>query len=116
MTNIIIGVYELFDFSKMKNAFILIIIFLIAAVSFGQETESLITHAEYSPRKNSFYLEIAGDGALFSLNYDRLLLFKNKHSLIGRAGFGFLFNIVLVEATYALGKKTLLRTWGKLWL
>lgn len=61
-------------------------------------------------RKNSFYVEIAGNGGLFSINYDRLFFSKNKHKLYGRIGYGFLFNIGFLEANYAFGKKHCIET------
>lgn len=50
-------------------------------------------------------LEIAGNGALFSLSYDRLLFHQEEQKIYGRAGFGFLFNIVFIEGSYVYGKK-----------
>lgn len=65
--------------------------------------EGTVDNSAY--RKNSIYLEAAGNGALFSINYDRQLLARNDHTLIGRVGFGFLFNILFFEGNYLFGKR-----------
>jgi hypothetical protein len=37
-------------------------------------------------RKNSVYIEILGNGAVYSINYDRIIIQKNMTSLFLRAG------------------------------
>lgn len=54
------------------------------------------------PAKNAFFIELAGNAGLFSLNYERLYLYREKLKIGARAGFAPNFNGVYVEQVYLL--------------
>lgn len=39
--------------------------------------------------KNSVFVELLGRGDLYSINYDRIFLIKNKHAFTARIGFSY---------------------------
>ncbi|MFA5781137.1 MAG: hypothetical protein WC868_02590 [Bacteroidales bacterium] len=71
---------------------------------------------------NSFYIELLGNAPLYSLNYERIFINKNKFYLSGRIGIGYFFskldpgssNIVvtpvLINVGYQLRKKFFIET------
>lgn len=75
--------------------------FLIQGLLVAQEI-----HTEESSlknvRKNSFYFETLGNGAYYSINYDRILPIKDKVALFGRIG-GTIFSEANTHDSLLLG-------------
>jgi len=69
----------------MKNLFQ--IFFFIPMFCFAQETNLENTAMEKKPGKNTVYFELLGNAGLYSMNYERMIIAKNKWSLWGRAGY-----------------------------
>lgn len=57
--------------------------------SFTQEDYTLKPPRDYekNPAKNSAYVELGGNGGLYSLNFERIYLYKNNLKLSARFGF-----------------------------
>jgi hypothetical protein len=70
----------------------LFLIFFLSAISTYSNCQSLAT--PYDSNKNhavdSYYFELAGNGFMYSVNYDRLLVEKEKYKISGRIGFTYL--------------------------
>ena len=45
--------------------------------------------------KNTFFIEGLGNGFWYSVNYDRILLYKNNTKITGRLGVSFLYKSIL---------------------
>jgi len=58
---------------------------MFCAFTRAQDTGKSIRNKE-TPRKNSLYLEILGNGAVYSFNYDRLFPIKKPLALVIRVG------------------------------
>lgn len=54
------------------------------------------------PAKNAAFIELAGNAGLFSLNYERLYLYRETFRMGARAGLAPNFNGVYVEQVYLL--------------
>ncbi len=57
---------------------------------------------EKDPAKNAFFIELAGNAGLFSLNYERLYFHREKFKMGARVGFAPNFNGIYVEQVYLL--------------
>jgi len=64
---------------------VLLINILISNFLNGQDSDIRLPQGT-TFRKNSIYLEILGNGAVWSLNYDRIIPLKNNNDLVIRAG------------------------------
>lgn len=64
-----------------KFQFLLFLVFL-CTTAFSQSSQNDVS-------RNSFYFEAFGTAILYSLNYDRLLVVKERSSLAGRIGFTY---------------------------
>lgn len=60
------------------------------------------------PAKNALFVELAGNAGFFSLNYERLYLYRNKIKMGARAGFAPSFNGIYVEQIYLLENNVIL--------
>lgn len=70
----------------MKHSKIcLLVLFVFSSALYAQDTIPDETSTVY-PRKNSFYFEVLGNAAVWSLNYDRILPIKNKFAMLLRVG------------------------------
>jgi hypothetical protein len=63
----------------MKGLLLIFLIVLVVGTVSAQEIEEPLM-------KNTIFLELAGNGGFYSLNYDRILLEKAKWKLAGRIG------------------------------
>ena len=72
--------------AKMKLAAIFFIAASVICSSVKAQVSGVLGSEDQAIRKNSVYLEILGNGAVWSLNYDRIIYTKNKTSLFLRAG------------------------------
>lgn len=66
---------------------------LVYSIAF---TFTTFSQTSISTKQNQLYLELAGDGLIYSLNYERLL--SENFSL--RAGFGITPGIIIAEGTF----------------
>jgi hypothetical protein len=71
---------------KIKFAAIFFITASFFCSSMKAQVSGVIGSEDQEVRKNSVYLEILGNGAVWSLNYDRIIYSKDKTSLFLRAG------------------------------
>lgn len=71
----------------MKVMFIFLICHLVFCFSIHAQGTHSFTSGMEELRKNSLYLEILGNGAVYSFNYDRLIpITKKKMALVLRVG------------------------------
>lgn len=70
----------------MKALFISFLFQLAFCVSIQAQSTSLITSGTKELRKNSLYLEMLGNGAVYSFNFDRLIPIKKTFALVLRVG------------------------------
>jgi hypothetical protein len=74
--------------------------------SHAQENEYALRRPPHDyakdPAKNAFFIELAGNAGLFSLNYERLYFYREKFKMGARAGFAPNFNGIYVEQVYLL--------------
>ena len=70
----------------MKALIIFLLCQLVFCVSIEAQNNNLITPGLEELRKNSIYLEIIGNGAAHSFNYDRIIPIKKKQVLVLRLG------------------------------
>jgi len=65
------------------------------------------------PKRNTIFVELLGNGGIYSLNYDRILISKEKWKLAGRAGVSYFnffddfntqFYAIPLEVSHLLGK------------
>jgi len=72
----------------------------------AQEEDYTMPHPvrdfEKQPAKNLLYIELAGNGGLYSLNYERIYLYHEKFKTGVRAGFAPNFNGIYIEQVYLL--------------
>lgn len=90
-----------FNFISMKNILVMIF-FCFTLVSFGQEKKS-----NSGIRKNAVYFELGGNGGLYSINYDRIVLSgKRTHlSLRGGLSIAHFTYLVPIEINALFGKR-----------
>jgi hypothetical protein len=55
-----------------------------------QNPNPIIESSKVHNKKNSYYLEIMGNGFLYSINYDRIIYEKEKFKISGRIGFTYM--------------------------
>jgi len=70
----------------MKALLISLLCQLVFCVSMEAQSTGFITPGLEELRKNSLYLEILGNGAVYSFNYDRLFPIKKTMALVLRVG------------------------------
>lgn len=70
----------------MKVLLFIAFIFLVPEMELAAQTISDSDTSEFSIRKNSIYFEGAGNGLLWSINYDRIIPIKNQFALFVRIG------------------------------
>lgn len=68
--------------------------FLLFFLTWGAVAQEQSTAKTYKP--NAVYLELLGNGILYSINYDRLLTTHRNLKISGRVGFSY-FNIDLFD-------------------
>jgi len=65
------------------------------------------------PKRNTIFVELLGNGGIYSLNFDRILISKEKWKLAGRVGFTYhnffddlnsQFYGIPLEVSYLLGR------------
>ena len=83
------------------------VLFFQSSISFSQIQDPdyvLENPRDYTkfPARNANYIELLGNGGLYSLNYDRIFIYKEKFKVSGRAGAAVFFNNVHVEQTYLI--------------
>lgn len=85
---------------------ILLIISLCATSLTAQESDYAIGKPprDYNkdPAKNAMFIELAGNAGFFSLNYERLYLYREQVKLGARAGFAPSFNGIYIEQIYLI--------------
>lgn len=86
---------------------ILAFIFLNLQTAFGQKNNVFIR--DTIVRKNLLYIEFAGKGIRYSINYERLILARNKNQIYVQAGFTYYKTfsmdcIVPISINYSFGK------------
>ncbi len=57
---------------------------------------------EKFPALNANYIEILGNGGLYSINFERLFLYKEKFKISGRGGGAVNFNGYHIEQAYLI--------------
>lgn len=73
----------------MKKLLYLIIVFIIhSSTNFAQNQANNADESTIDLRKNSFYIEILGNGGVISINYDRIVPLGDKSGLGFRIGAG----------------------------
>jgi hypothetical protein len=70
----------------MKSFFFLIACFSLITISLNAQNDSTIHSERIIPRKNAIYFEAMGNGALYSINYDRIFLLINEGAVFFRLG------------------------------
>ena len=84
----------------------LLLLSIGAVKALAQEPEYAIPRPprdyEKDPAKNAMFIELAGNAGLFSLNYERLYLYREKFRMGARAGLAPNFNGIYVEQVYLL--------------
>lgn len=72
---------------KMSSRTALLLIFsLTVPIIMTAQSDSAQTSGLKDIRKNSFYVELLGNGAVYSINYDRIFPLKEKFALTARIG------------------------------
>ncbi len=66
-----------------NNILVLLFLFCISSPAFSQ------SYLPNNSSRNSFYLEVLGNGLLYSINYDRILKEKEKSAWVGRIGITY---------------------------
>ncbi len=100
---------------KLIKLYLFLFLTAFAGISFaqGERIDSLNTIDTTKYRMNSFYFELLGNAGLYSINYERALLRKEKFLIISRIGGGFLPNgkrvnqSYLAEQNFCYGKKSI---------
>jgi hypothetical protein len=82
-------------------------IFLYLQTTFGQKSN--VFNNDSIVRKNLLYIEFAGKGIGYSINYERLILARNKNQIYVQAGFTYnktfsMDCIVPISFNYSFGK------------
>jgi hypothetical protein len=85
----------------------ILIFFLLSTSSFfAQQNDeyALKPPRDYSknPAKTATFIELGGNAGLYSLNIDRIYLYKENVKLSARAGFSPTFNGIYIEQNYVL--------------
>lgn len=90
-----------------KFSFIFI---LFATILFSQDDYVLKPPRDYSknPAKNAFFIELGGNAGLYSLNYDRIYLYKEKLKLSARIGLAINPKGKLIEQVYLVEQNIIL--------
>ncbi|MDX2188785.1 MAG: hypothetical protein SFY32_02885 [Bacteroidota bacterium] len=73
----------------MKNIFSLIILIIALNIGFAQEKEQVPNELP-KIKKNTVFVELLGNGYLYSLNYDRVINYKSKFKQTFRIGLAYL--------------------------
>lgn len=92
----------------MKKLFVILIICLLTYSSFCQDRNT-----KWDVTKNSIYFELAGNGLLFSINYERLFPLGEYTGLATRIGFaeavdifdGTFHPMLPLEINFIFGKR-----------
>lgn len=80
---------------------------LLTSVAHAQvkETEYVLdTPRDYKkyPARSATFIEIGGNGSLYSLNFDQLLVYREQFKISGRAGLAIYPNGFYIEQAYVL--------------
>ncbi len=76
----------------------------------AQDDYALKTPRDFikNPTKNAAFVEIGGNGGLYSLNFERIYLYQEKFKMSGRIGFAINPHGVYVEQSYVLEQNFIL--------
>ncbi len=87
-----------------------LIFVLFTRIAFSQDDYHLKPPRDYdkSPAKNAAFIELGGNGALYSLNYDRIYYYKEKIKLSARLGFAINPRGKLIEQGYVIEQNMIL--------
>jgi len=86
----------------MKTTLISILL-SVSCLVFGQDEKS---KNEQKIRKNAFYFELGGNGGLYSINYDRIVLSGEKSYLSLRGGFAKYPEVGFIENSFVFPFET----------
>jgi len=75
-----------------KSTWLLICIFYITNAAYSQDSTLTINEDQ----RNSLYFELGGNGGLYSLNYERIIVSQKKFRLSGRAGASYVLRRNLI--------------------
>ncbi|MFH1121976.1 MAG: hypothetical protein V1775_19315 [Bacteroidota bacterium] len=78
------------------------VVFLFLSISIFAQQDSLKMQEMKGIRKNSVYLELLGNGAVYSFNYDRIIMFKKGDAMFLRLGGNEYHGIKTSEPSYNL--------------
>jgi len=93
----------------MKKYLLLSLLLLFSSVLLSVKAQEIGPEL----KRNTIFIELLGNGGIYSLNYDRILLSKEKWKLAGRAGVSYFnfsddFNTqyyaIPLEVSYLVGK------------
>ena len=87
-----------------KNAIICLGFSLFALIAKAQNEYAVKPPRDYDkkPAKVAGFIELGGNGGLYSLNLDRIYYYKEKLKISGRIGFAPHFNGIYFEQIYVL--------------
>lgn len=83
---------------------------LFAFITVAQEDYATLSPRDYvkNPAKTALFIELGGNGGLYSLNIDRIYYYKEKLKLAARAGIAINPHGVYVEQAYVLEQNFIL--------
>lgn len=93
-----------------KNILFALTLLLVSTLLYAQEDYVAKPPRDYAtkPAKNAAFVELAGNGGLYSLNFDRIYYYKEKVKLSARLGFAINPHGIYVEQTYVLEQNFIL--------
>lgn len=95
-----------------KNRWLSALLVLCCLLSKAQDDYTGPAARDYSkkPAKTAAFIELGGNAGLYSLNIDRIYLYKEKLKLSARLGFAPHFNGIYIEQEYVLENNFILFT------
>jgi len=97
---------------NFKNSWFSALFVLSCLLTKAQDDYTGPVGRDYSkkPAKTAGFIELGGNAGLYSLNIDRIYLYKEKLKMSARVGFAPHFNSVYIEQIYVLENNFILFT------
>ena len=88
----------------MRHIFLFIVNIILFFTVKAQGDYVVLPPRDYNkkPAKNTAFVELFGNGGLYSLNYDRIYLYHEKFKISARVGFAINLQGVYIEQDYIL--------------